>query len=495
MSTAGQRRIAKFHLCQAALAGATLLLTACAWALTIQVRHCHEHEFRISSAPIRFRLDPFLVGITFQQLVLPIALIYLLSSSALFKRIVGDQAALQKWDRLKLFGALAAIQILFINYDWLVFGPDRAFLGLLVVVTGGWLGGWRVGLGLGLITLIVRPTQYFITISASDLLTAWREGGWLGIREVAPQMMFVWYYAENLPGFLAPWAGAVTGMCTELLGKRRFSLLAVLGMGSAIDLAAGYMVTRTWANQAGAAVALLSSTPVSGLALAAIVLAVRNVQAETVRRRAKAVELASIQAELRALRAQINPHFLFNALNTIRYFVRTDPETARRLLLDLSEIFQRALRSGEFVPLQDEISYVKAYLALEKARLDERLQIEWSIAPQVELDYQVPTLILQPIVENAVIHGIARKPEGGTVRITLERVGSDLLLQVEDDGEGISPVLLPELLARERGRDKAIGLRNVDGRLRALYGEVYRLTIESEIGRGTRVAIRIPVER
>jgi len=185
--------------------------------------------------------------------------------------------------------------------------------------------------------------------------------------------------------------------------------------------------------------------------------------------------------------------FLFNALNTIRYFGHTDPDAARRLLLDLSEIFQRSLHSGDLVPLRDEKSYVDAYLALEKARLSERLRIEWSVAPEVDLDCLVPTLILQPIVENAVVHGIARKPDGGTVHITIERAGDDLLLQVEDDGEGIPPVLLPELLSRKRGNGKAIGLRNVDGRLRALYGAEYGLALESEIGRGTRVMFRVPV--
>ena len=95
-------------------------------------------------------------------------------------------------------------------------------------------------------------------------------------------------------------------------------------------------------------------------------------------RRAREGELALTQAELAALRAQINPHFLFNALNTIRYFVRTDPDQARTLLLKLSEVFQRVLRSGAFVPLADEIAYAEAYLALEQARLGERLRVERS---------------------------------------------------------------------------------------------------------------------
>ena len=186
----------------------------------------------------------------------------------------------------------------------------------------------------------------------------------------------------------------------------------MLGIGA--ELGSAYLGAIT-----GEMLGLLFLIPnmlVSGLALAAIALMVRSVQAETARRKAEAAELALAHAELRALRAQINPHFLFNALNTIRYFVRTDPETARRLLLNLSEVFQRALRSGEFVPLRDELSYVKSYLALEKARLDERLQVEWIVPGEDHLDHPVPTLILQPIVENAVVHGIATESGGGTVR-------------------------------------------------------------------------------
>ena len=109
-------------------------------------------------------------------------------------------------------------------------------------------------------------------------------------------------------------------------------------------------------------------------------------------------------------------------------------------------------------------------------------------------DRQVPTLILQPIVENAVLHGIAKVPGGGTVRVLAEERDGDLLLRVEDDGPGMAPERLAEVLDPEQKVNGSIGLRNVDGRLRALYGEEYRLVVESQVGRGTRVQIRIPVE-
>jgi two-component system LytT family sensor kinase len=184
--------------------------------------------------------------------------------------------------------------------------------------------------------------------------------------------------------------------------------------------------------------------------------------------------------------------------------IRTDPETARRLLLDLSEVFQRTLRSGDFVSLRDELSYVEAYLSLEKARLAERLRVRWGGVLQPEaplqtdtplLDQFVPTLTLQPIVENAVIHGVGQKKDGGTVTIMVEQMGSDLVVKVDDDGVGIDPLRLSEVLDQGEDIPLFIGLRNVDKRLRLLYGEDHRLIIESEVGHGTRVVIRIPMAK
>jgi sensor histidine kinase YesM len=152
------------------------------------------------------------------------------------------------------------------------------------------------------------------------------------------------------------------------------------------------------------------------------------------------------------------------------------------------------------VSLQDELDYVEAYLALEKARFDERLQIQWSIQqtqganqPTSILDHPVPTLILQPIVENAIVHGIAPKTEGGKVSISIEKENDILSLRVKDNGPGIDARWLAELLDPEGGNNGTIGLRNVDRRLRTLYGEEHRLIVQSEIGQGTMVQIRIPI--
>ena len=471
--------------------GAAALVTLATLALALYSRQLAPDLPPLSLAELRgFEFHPYWVGLLVQIIVVPVALVYLFSNTRLFLRVISDQAAPR--DALKLFAVLAAIQLLAHVYDlWLTsLIGEPSLLNLLVVVVGGLLGGWKVGLGLGFTTMLFRGSQHLLPGLAPELFLILRHEGLIGWRYLPWGDMLLRYYVANLWAWSAVWAGVVTGLGADMLGQRRFAPLAAAMLGVVAEVGSGYLGAIT-----GEMLGLLFLIPnmlVSGLALAAITLMVRGVQAETARRKAEAAELALAHAELRALRAQINPHFLFNALNTIRYFVRTDPEIARRLLLNLSEVFQRALRSGEFVPLRDEISYVEAYLALEKARLDERLKVEWDVPPETLLDHPVPTLILQPVVENAVIHGIAKKPGGGTVRVAIEEAGGDLLLRVEDDGAGIEPARLAEILGPEQSPNAAIGLRNIDGRLRALYGDDYRLVVKSEVGQGTQVEIRIP---
>jgi signal transduction histidine kinase len=447
---------------------------------------------------MRFDFHPVEFGLAVQLMVVPIALIYLFSNRPFFREAVSDGDAPRS--TRKFLGGLALIELLTFFYDLgfsylrgepLEFGSVATVSP--VVLAAGLLGGWKTGLGLGLIAVFLRGTQCLFNMGPA-LQHGLQAEGVAGLLLHWPWgRIFLDHYIIATGGASILWVGIVSGLCAELLGKRRLAPLAALLLGAGADLGAGLLKVL-----AGSPLVFPFLTPgmlVSGLAMVVVALIVRGVQAEAARREAAAAELARAQAELVALRAQINPHFLFNALNTIRYFVRTDPEAARRLLLHLSEIFQRALRSGEFVPLQDELSYAEAYLALEEARLGERLQIEWAVRVEGWLDHPVPTLILQPIVENAVVHGIASKSGGGTVRIAADRAGDDLVLRVADDGPGIPPARLAEIRQPAEAGDASIGLRNVDGRLRALYGEDYRLAIESEVGHGTRVEIRIPIGR
>lgn len=198
-------------------------------------------------------------------------------------------------------------------------------------------------------------------------------------------------------------------------------------------------------------------------------------------------------AELDALHAQINPHFLFNTLNAIISYSRSHPETARRLLIRLAAFFRQALkRQGHFNSLKEEIEYVNTYLVLEKARFREKIRIKKDIDPAL-LKYQVPVLTLQPLVENAIKHGVQPKLGPGTVKITAHLDDGEMLFIIEDDGVGISPDRLPKVLLPGFGSGNGVGMSNVHERLKSLYGEEYGLKIESEVDKGTSVFIRIPL--
>src|SRR5581483_1667155 len=198
-------------------------------------------------------------------------------------------------------------------------------------------------------------------------------------------------------------------------------------------------------------------------------------------------ELAAT-AQLAALRAQINPHFLFNSLNSIAQLIRTDPDKAETCVERLAEIFRYILRRAEkeFVPLGEELEMAKAYLEIERARFGERLRVETALDPP-SLHQLIPNLILQPLVENAVKHGLSRKLGAGTVRIAAAVQDGCLTLTVGDDGLGMAPPTL------ERVYERGVGLRNLRDRLERLYGPRHLPEIRSTPGSGTEVRLRLPV--
>ena len=197
------------------------------------------------------------------------------------------------------------------------------------------------------------------------------------------------------------------------------------------------------------------------------------------------------EAELRALRAQINPHFLFNALTTIGYLIQTAPEKAFATLMKLTQLLRRVLKtSSEFSTLSEEIELVKSYLEIESARFEERLNVEINVPKDLE-KISVPSFILQPLVENAVKHGISKAKEGGKISVVaaLENEKNDVILKlsVSDGGVGATSGELFE------NRQKGVGLNNVEQRLRSYYGDSAVLTIESEPGKGTAAVIKFQI--
>ena len=206
------------------------------------------------------------------------------------------------------------------------------------------------------------------------------------------------------------------------------------------------------------------------------------------RREERLRELAA-RSELKALKAQINPHFLFNALNSISALISSDPEEAQRTLERLAGIFRGTLLASEkeTVPLRKEMELVDAYLDVERARFGKRLRVEESIDDAAR-DVPVPPLILQPLVENAVRHGISPAVEGGTLRISAEIEGGHLHIVVLDDGQGTGLIELEEMLSG------GYGLRNVRDRLQTRFGEGDWFRFESSKAAGTRVELVIPLE-
>jgi signal transduction histidine kinase len=215
---------------------------------------------------------------------------------------------------------------------------------------------------------------------------------------------------------------------------------------------------------------------------------------ERYERRIREQEISKLaaEAELRTLRAQVNPHFLFNALTTIGHLIQTAPPHALETLMRLTSLLRAVLRSeGEFTTLGREIELVEAYLDIERARFDERLRITIDVPARLR-HIRVPPLIVQPLVENAVKHGISAKGAGGEVSIAA-RVGDApdrerrLSIVVRDTGAGVSDAVL------ERGRERGVGLRNVERRLQCQYGAAASLSIQSVPGQGTTVEVQVPV--
>ncbi|MGN6869577.1 MAG: sensor histidine kinase [Solirubrobacteraceae bacterium] len=195
------------------------------------------------------------------------------------------------------------------------------------------------------------------------------------------------------------------------------------------------------------------------------------------------------QAELRALRAQISPHFIYNALAAVAGDIHARPEEARDLLIDFAEFTRYLFRDGRsYVTLAEEIEHVERYLRLEQARFRDSLHVTVDV-PAETRGAVVPAMSVQPLVENAVRHGVERQAGLGRVAISARIVGGDVELRVSDDGIGIEPERLEEVLA---GAGGGIGVSNVDARLRATFGERYALRIESDLGEGTTAVMTVP---
>lgn len=198
-----------------------------------------------------------------------------------------------------------------------------------------------------------------------------------------------------------------------------------------------------------------------------------------------------LHARMEALQNQINPHFLFNTLNSISSLVRFDPDTARDMIFKLATILRRLLNSAEaFASLRDEFEFVDNYLDIEVVRFGpDKLRVVKELDP-ASLDVVVPSMLLQPLIENSIKHGLSPKVEGGSIYLRSRLTDSRLIIEVEDDGVGMGGAQLEE---SSTWTGMGIGMANISERLHVLYGDTARMTIDSHEGKGTLIRIRLPL--
>jgi len=201
------------------------------------------------------------------------------------------------------------------------------------------------------------------------------------------------------------------------------------------------------------------------------------------------------QAEIKRLQAQIEPHFLFNSLNTITSFCRTNPGKARELLINLSSYLRKSLKNHkDFVTVTDELQQVKSYLAIEKARFAERIKVSIDMKPGCE-EWPIPPLIIQPLVENAVKHGISAKEEGGSISVVISKHNEELHIIVQDDGIGMDKKQSENIFKKSsiNNNSSGIGLQNINKRMEQIYGPKYKLVMNSKQDSGTTVKLMVPM--
>ncbi len=352
-------------------------------------------------------------------------------------------------------------------------------LGLEGSLVMGMLGGYMTGLVSGV--LISIPAMFNGELMSMPLLAAVGVLGGL-LRDVAPDKEAIWKFSP-FPD-LTLWR----------LVRRRdwrlpaFSLLCILAILSCELLRSGiarrglvfalqqkWMPLPPWIE-----VAVYATT------LFAAVLPIKVWNSNRTERKLEQQQLRLNEARLAALSRQINPHFLFNTLNSVTSLIRQDPEQARQVVYKLSNILRRLLRQQEnLTPLREELSFIDDYLAIEMVRFGDKLRVVKDIDP-VTLDMLVPSMLLQPIVENSIRHGLASKVDGGTVKLRSRLISGKFQILVEDDGVGIPESKLATLF------EQGIGVSNVNERLKVLFGDEYKMWIDSRLGEGTSTGIELP---
>ncbi len=357
-------------------------------------------------------------------------------------------------------------------------------LGLEGSLVMGMLGGYVTGLLSAVLTAI--PAMLGGELMTMPLLAAAGVMGGL-LRDVAPEKEFIWRFTPfpELAMFRLLRKGdlrlpAFSILCVSVI------LLAELlrqTVARVFNLPEGhrYVFAPQWSDSGSWAWVWVYATTVAATALP-----IKIWNSSRNEKKLEQQQMRLNEARLAALTSQIHPHFLFNTLNSVTALIRLDPEQARHVVQKLSRILRRLLRQQDnLTTLGEELSFIEDYLAIEMVRFGDKLHFVKDVDPAT-LDLLVPSMLLQPIVENSIRHGLANKVAGGTIRVRSQIVEARLQILVEDDGVGIPEAKLATLF------ESGIGVNNVNQRLKVLFGADYRMWIDSRVGEGTSTGIELP---
>jgi two-component system LytT family sensor kinase len=405
---------------------------------------------------------------------------FMVRSSAFKRMLMREQRTLNQRLLLALlfagiFGTGVAIRVVTRGYQ-------AADLGLEASMLAGLLAGYVTGLVSGV--LISIPAMVAGEYLTMPLLAAVGILGGL-LRDCAPDTEEIWRFSPLFD--LSIYRLFQRGHDHRRTAFQLIFLLAIL-LAEFLRYTLGHLFANSvfylhpqWPSPHPLAVVIVYVTTLFAVTLPLKIW--NNARNET-----KLVEQNQllIESRLAALSSQINPHFLFNTLNSVSSLIRTNPDQARAVVYKLSNILRRLLRKHDnFSPLRDELDFIEDYLAIEMVRFGDKLRFEKDISPQT-MDLLVPSMLLQPLVENSLRHGLSGKLEGGMIRVRSHAEEGRIRLAVEDDGVGIPEAKLATLL------EQGIGISNVNERLKVLFGNDYRMYVDSKPDNGTRIEIEIP---
>jgi two-component system LytT family sensor kinase len=382
-----------------------------------------------------------------------------------------------------IFGAGAAARVFTGSYQ----AADLTIAGAYLA---GLLGGYVTGMVSGI--LMSLPAMFANELLAMPLYAGIGVLGGL-IRDCAPDTEQIWRYSPIFD-LLSSWRMLAKRALVSSIGYRILITLGLL-FAEGLRLTGQYM----FRSRAIFSPIPLETEPlmpwISALFGTSVLCAFLPLKIWNTTRMESKLSLQQrliAEARLAALTSQINPHFLFNTLNSVSTLIRIDPDRARAMIYKLSNVLRRAMKNTDnFSPLRDELAFIEDYLAIEIVRFGEKLRFLRDIAPET-LNVPVPSMVLQPLIENSIKHGLASKLEGGTIWLRARMAEGDrLVLTVEDDGEGIPEEKMEDLF----GASSGIGVSNVKERLEVLFGEHYRMSVDSRLGQGTRTEIEIPANK